>query len=145
MVKLNWLGDKTKFGFYKKTKTAEGKKDILTLDWKTLEHRAKKKAEFASISAGKNIESLKEKLKMLAFNKDRAGVYFWKNISDVLLYSANRIPEISDDIVQIDNAMKWGFNWELGPFETWDAIGVKGSVQKWRAKENQFLCQLKIF
>lgn len=130
MVKLNWLGDKTKFGFYKKTKTAEGKKDILTLDWKTLEHRAKKKAEFASISAGKNIESLKEKLKMLAFNKDRAGVYFWKNISDVLLYSANRIPEISDDIVQIDNAMKWGFNWELGPFETWDAIGVKESVQK---------------
>ncbi len=132
MVENKMLGDKTKQGFYKKTKGA-GENEILTLDYATLQYRPRQKAKFASIETGKNIENLAERLKMLTYANDRAGQFIWKTTRDVLLYAANRIPEISDDIVNVDRAMRWGFNWQFGPFETWDAIGVEDSVKKMQA------------
>jgi 3-hydroxyacyl-CoA dehydrogenase len=132
LVENKMLGDKTKQGFYKKVK-GEGK-NILTLDYTTLQYRERQKGKFASIEAGKNIESLTERLKMLTYANDRAGEFIWKTTGAILLYSANRIPEISDDIVNVDKAMRWGFNWQLGPFEMWDAIGVEASVKKMRAE-----------
>lgn len=133
MVEQKMLGDKTKQGFYKKMK-GDGKKDILTLDHSTLQYRERQKGKFASLEAAKNIESLSERLKMLAFAKDRAGEFVWQTTRDILLYSANRIPEISDDIVNVDKAMRWGFNWQQGPFEMWDAIGVKESVERMKVE-----------
>jgi 3-hydroxyacyl-CoA dehydrogenase len=132
MVETKMLGDKTKQGFYKKVK-GEGK-TILTLDYNTLQYREKQTAKFASIEAGKNVESLTERLKMLTYANDRAGEFIWKTTSAILLYAANRIPEISDDIVNMDKAMRWGFNWQLGPFEMWDAIGVEESVKRMRGE-----------
>ena len=130
MMKNKWLGDKTKQGFYKKTKGASGEKEVLTLDYTTMEYRQKQKAKFPSIDIGKNIENVSERIKALTYSQDRAGKFTWKTLSAILLYSAHRVPEIADEIIHIDNAMKWGFNWELGPFETWDAIGVEESVKK---------------
>lgn len=129
MVGMNMLGDKTKQGFYKKAKG-----EILTLDPSSLQYREKKKAQFPSIEAGKNVDNLRERLRMLAYANDRAGEFIWKTTRDILLYAARRIPEISDDIVNVDKAMRWGFNWQLGPFETWDAIGVEDSVKRMRAE-----------
>ena len=133
MVERKWLGDKTKQGFYRKTK-GEGGREILTLDHQAMDYRERKKGSFGSLETAKNIEDLRERLKMLASSKDRAGAFIWKTLSAALLYSAARIPEISDDIVNIDNAMRWGFNWDLGPFETWDAIGVEESVARMRSE-----------
>lgn len=133
MVENKMLGDKTKQGFYKKSK-GNGGKEILTLDYGSLQYRARQKGKFASLEAGKNIESLPERLKMLTYANDRAGEFIWKTTRDLLLYAANRIPEISDDIVNVDKAMRWGFNWQLGPFEMWDAIGVEESVKKMRSE-----------
>ncbi|MFQ5797861.1 MAG: 3-hydroxyacyl-CoA dehydrogenase NAD-binding domain-containing protein [Bacteroidota bacterium] len=130
MIKNKWLGDKTKQGFYKKTKGEGKEKGILVLDCHTMEYRERAKAKFQSIEMGKNIESVHERIKMLAYNQDRAGKFFWKTLSAILIYTAHRVPEIADEIIHIDNAMKWGFNWDLGPFETWDAIGVETSVRK---------------
>jgi 3-hydroxyacyl-CoA dehydrogenase len=132
LVKNKWLGDKTKQGFYKKTKGDNGEKAILMLDYHSMEYRPRQKAQFQSLDMGKNIENVPERIRMLAYSQDRAGKFIWKTLSAILLYSAQRVPEITDDIIHIDNAMKWGFNWELGPFETWDAIGVEESVKKIR-------------
>lgn len=131
MVERKMLGDKTKQGFYKKVK-GDGGNGILMLDYTTLNYRERQKAKFASLDAAKNIENLSERLKMLTYANDRAGEFLWKTTSAVLLYAAHRIPEISDDIVNVDRAMRWGFNWQLGPFETWDAIGVEESVKRMR-------------
>jgi len=111
-----------------------GEKEILTLDYTTFEYRPRRKCKFPSLEAAKNIESLPERLKMLVYANDRAGEFLWRTTRDILLYAANRIPEISDDILNVDRAMRWGFNWQLGPFETWDAIGVEQSVQRMRAE-----------
>ncbi len=132
LLENKWLGDKTKQGFYKKTKGNNGEKAILTLDYHSMEYRPRQKAKFQSLDMGKNIENVSERLRMLTYSQDRAGKFIWKTLSAILLYSAQRVPEITDDIIHIDNAMKWGFNWELGPFETWDAIGVEESVKKIR-------------
>ncbi len=132
LVKNKWLGDKTKQGFYKRTKGDTGERAILTLDYHSMEYRPRQKAKFQSLDMGKNIENVSERLRMLTYSQDRAGKFIWKTLSAILLYSAQRVPEITDDIIHIDNAMKWGFNWELGPFETWDAIGVEESVKKIR-------------
>jgi 3-hydroxyacyl-CoA dehydrogenase len=137
MQKRNWLGEKTKSGFYKRVKNEKGESEILTLDCRSMEHRQKRKAVFPSIDMGKNIEDIAERVKALAHAKDRAGEFFWDTTAAVLIYSANRIPEIADDIMSIDNAMKWGFGWELGPFETWDAIGLEKSVEKMKAEGRQ--------
>jgi len=132
MVERKMLGDKTKGGFFKKVGD-----EILTLDTSTLEYRPKQKAKFASLDAAKNIEKLDERLRALVNAKDRAGDFLWRTISEALIYTANRIPEIADNIVEIDNAMKWGFAHELGVFETWDAIGVKKSVERMREEGRQ--------
>jgi len=130
MVGKKLLGDKTKQGFYKKTKDEKGKKAVLTLDYKTLQYRPQEKVKMASLEAAKNLPGLKEKIKSLYYAADVGGQYTFRTTSETLIYSANRIPEIADDIVNIDNAMKWGFAWKLGPFEGWDALGVKKSVAK---------------
>ena len=125
MVKKGLLGDKTKKGFYQKVG-----KDIQTLDYKTIEYRPQEKAKFESLSEVKSIEDTKERINALIEKDDRGAKFAWKVLAGTLIYAANRIPEIADDVVNIDNAMKWGFNWELGPFETWDAIGVKESCAR---------------
>lgn len=124
MVTNGWLGQKSGQGFYKK----EGN-EILALDLKTLTYHEKSKVRFASIGAAKNLSSLKEKLHSIAYAEDRAGQLFFQLTAKICIYAANRIGEIADHIADIDNALKWGFGWEMGPFETWDALGVKKSVE----------------
>ena len=130
MLEKKLLGEKTKQGFYKKSKDSEGKRVILSLDYKTLEHTPQEKVKFASLEAAKNISGTGEKIKSLFYAKDTAGQFTFKTLAETLIYSANRIPEIADDIVNIDNALKWGFARKLGPFEAWDAIGLGKSVTK---------------
>ncbi len=127
MVERKMLGDKTKGGFYKKVG-----KDILTLDPTTFEYRPQQKAKFASLDAAKQLEKLTDRLPALVYARDKAGEFLWKTMSETCIYAANRIPEIADNIVEIDNAMKWGFAHELGVFEKWDAIGVEKSVARLR-------------
>jgi len=138
MAKRGWLGDKTGQGFYKKVK-GEGEKEILTLDVNTMEYRARQKARFASLEMGKAIDDTRERLRALVGpilegqKGDKAQQFLWGALSEMCLYAARRVPEISDHIVNVDRAMRWGFAWELGPFEIMDAIGVKafaGQVQK---------------
>ncbi len=138
MVKRGWLGDKTGQGFYKKVK-GEGEKEILTLDVNTMEYRARQKTRFASLEMGKAIEDTRERLcalvgPLLGGQKgDKAQQFLWGALSEMCLYAARRVPEISDNVVDVDRALRWGFAWELGPFEIMDAIGVKafaGQVQK---------------
>ncbi len=130
------LGDKTKGGFYKKSKSAEGKTEILELDLNTFEYKPQAKTKFTSLDAAKQIEEIPPRVKKLVWGDDRVGEFLWKTTSRVLRYAANRIPEIADTIVEIDNAIKWGFGWEIGVFEAWDAIGVRESVERMK-KEGQ--------
>jgi len=130
MLEKRLLGDKTKQGFYKKSKDSEGKRVILSLDYKTLEHTPQEKVKFASLEAAKNISGTGGKIKSLFYAKDTAGQFTFKTLAETLIYSANRIPEIADDIVNVDNALKWGFARKLGPFEAWDAIGLGKSVAR---------------
>lgn len=134
MQKRNWLGEKTKIGFYKRAKDEVGQTEISTLDPKKMEHRPRQKATFTSIDMGKNIEDVCDRVKSLAYAKDRAGEFFWDIMASILIYSANRIPKIAAEVMSIDNAMKWGFGWELGPFETWDAIGLEKSVERMKSE-----------
>lgn len=129
MIERQWLGDKTGQGFYKQVKTGEGK-EILVLDLQTLEYRPSAKVKYPSLEAAKAAPDAGSKIKTLIYAEDRAGQFAWEVVSESLLYAASKIPEIADDIYNVDNALKWGFNWELGPFETWDAIGVKESVAR---------------
>jgi len=122
------LGQKTKAGFYKKTEDG-----ILSVDLKTGEYGPQKRVRFDGFRLAKDRQSVGERLKALASSDDKAGKFFWEITSDSLIYTANRLPEISDDIVNVDNAMKWGYGWELGPFEAWDAIGVESSVERMTA------------
>lgn len=130
MLEMGLLGNKTKAGFYKKAKDANGKKVTLVLDRKTMEYREPIKPQFESLDVAKKAGGLTEKMKTLYYGTDKAAEFNFKSQSEILLYAANRIPEIADDVVNIDNAMKWGFNWKLGPFETWDALGVEESAAK---------------
>ncbi|HEY6338194.1 MAG TPA: 3-hydroxyacyl-CoA dehydrogenase NAD-binding domain-containing protein [Candidatus Sulfotelmatobacter sp.] len=147
MLDRKMLGDKTKGGFYKKAKGGgEGEDERLALDWKTLEYHPRQKPKFATLDMAKNIEDTGARLRMLlgmdggtspaASQKDKAGAFLWSALSDLWTYSANRVPEISDSIVEIDRAMRLGFNWELGPFELWDAAGVEPTVERMK-KENR--------
>ncbi|MBT7120135.1 MAG: 3-hydroxyacyl-CoA dehydrogenase/enoyl-CoA hydratase family protein, partial [Candidatus Marinimicrobia bacterium] len=120
------LGQKTKAGFYKKNED----RSIHSVDFKTGEYTPQKKVRFDCFRIAKDRQKLPDKLKALCYGDDRGSKYFWEITAKTLIYSANRIPEISDDIVNIDNAMKWGFGWEKGPFESWDAIGVQKSVDR---------------
>jgi 3-hydroxyacyl-CoA dehydrogenase len=125
LVAAGRTGRKSGGGFYKKVGD-----DILVLDVKTAEYRPQNKVRYESLGNAKNIEDVKERLKMLVNAEDRAGQLAWKLMSRSLCYTARRLGEIADDVVQIDRAMRWGFNWELGPFEAWDAIGVEESVAR---------------
>jgi 3-hydroxyacyl-CoA dehydrogenase len=122
MIERKWLGDKTGQGFYKKTGKGENK-EIQVLDWKTLEYHPLEKPRFPAVEAAKNIEDLGERLRTLLRSSDRAGKFLWKVFSDLFLYSAEMIPEISDRVVEIDRAMRWGYANKLGPFELWDTLG----------------------
>jgi 3-hydroxyacyl-CoA dehydrogenase len=130
MIERGLLGNKTRAGFYKKQKGEGEKREILVLDPTTHEYRPSQKVKLPSLEMAKNVEDNAERIKMLTWSKDRAGAFLWKTISRTLCYAANRIPEIADTVVEVDRAMQWGFNWELGPFEVWDAIGVEKSVAK---------------
>jgi 3-hydroxyacyl-CoA dehydrogenase len=130
MVGRGILGDKTKGGFYQKRKGEDGARDIWTLDVASLEYRPQQKAKLPALDAAKNIEDTRARVKSLVWGKERAGQFLWKTMSRVFAYAANRIPEIADTVVEVDRAMKWGFGWELGVFEAWDAIGVEKSVER---------------
>ena len=137
MLQRKWLGDKTKGGFYKKQKGGDGKDDErMALDWKTLEYHPRQKPKFPALDMAKNIEDTGTRLRTLLgldgapAKGDKAGAFLWAALSDLWTYAANRVPEISDSIVEIDRAMKLGFNWELGPFELWDAAGVEATVAR---------------
>ncbi len=131
MVGRGMLGNKTKGGFYKKqTANGGGKPEIWTLETASLDYRPAKKVKLPSLDMAKNIENLGERIKGLVWGKDRVGAFLWKTLARTLTYSAKRIPEIADNIVEVDRAMRWGFGWELGPFEVWDAIGVEKSVAR---------------
>ena len=136
MLERKLLGDKTKGGFYKKTKNAEGKTEILELDLETFEYKPQEKTKFTSLDAAKQVDDLPKRLKQLVWGEDNVGEFLWKTMSRTCRYAANRIPEIADTIVEIDNAIKWGFGWEIGVFESWDAIGVTESVERMK-KERQ--------
>ena len=125
MVERRLLGDKTKGGFYQMRKGEGGRKDLWTLDVATLEYRPQQKAKLPSLDAAKNIEDTRARMKSLFWGKDRVAEFMWKTSSRVFTYAANRIPEIADTVVEVDRAMKWGFGWELGVFEAWDAVGVE--------------------
>jgi 3-hydroxyacyl-CoA dehydrogenase len=130
MIEKKQLGNKTKGGFYKKELTPEWKTIRKVINPKTGEYEEFGKADFPCLQAAKAAKTLPEKIKAVLYGDDKGSKYAWDVVANGLIYSANRIPEISDTIVDIDNAMKWGYNWELGPFETWDAIGVAESVAK---------------
>ncbi|MDE2485752.1 MAG: enoyl-CoA hydratase/isomerase family protein, partial [candidate division NC10 bacterium] len=124
LVKRGWLGEKAGQGFYKRVKGTNGS-DILVLDYNTMEYRQQRPVAFPSLDMAQGIEDPVERLRTLAYADDRAGRYVWQLLRETLLYAAARIPEVADDIISVDQAMKWGFGWELGPFELWDALGVK--------------------
>ena len=128
MVASGQLGDKTGQGFYKKTRGADGKSAILAYDLATGEYREQKKVRFDSLGAVKPIEETGPRIKALLGMDDKAAKFAKRATLAVLAYSALRIPEIADDVVNIDRGMRWGFGWELGPFETWDALGVAETV-----------------
>ena len=123
-----WLGDKTKQGFYKKTKSADGKTEILALDLKTLEYRPQQKVKSATLEITKTIENVKDRMKVFAAGKDKAGELFRASFFGLFEYVSDRIPEIADELYRIDDAMRAGFGWDLGPFEVWDAVGITEAV-----------------
>ena len=130
MMRRNLLGDKTGQGFYKKVKSrGEDPDEILTLDLRTFEYRARKRPVFPTLELARHVEDLGERVKILFQAADRSGQFYRQILSDTFHYAAMRVPEISDDIVSIDNAMKWGFKWEMGVFELWDAIGFERIVE----------------
>jgi 3-hydroxyacyl-CoA dehydrogenase len=129
LVENKWLGEKTGQGFYKRVKTEQGR-EILALDPSTMEYRPRKKLKARSLEQAKRAKTLPEQLQALIYAEDAAGKLAWHITKKVLIYSANRLREIADDIVSVDRAMRWGFNWDLGPFEMWDAIGVERSVAR---------------
>ena len=128
MVENDMLGSKTGKGFYKK-EVKDGKKEILSLDLKTLEYRSKEKANFPIFAQTKAVDDLNERTKMLFFAKDKAGEFYRKTFAGLFAYVSNRIPEITDDLYKVDDALKAGFGWELGPFETWNLIGVEKGLE----------------
>ena len=129
LVKAGRLGRKTGEGFYKKVG-----KEILVLDLETFEYRPQAKVEFASLAAAKKEKTVEARLKALVEGDDKAARYAWRTLSETLAYAARRVPEIADEIVSVDRAIRWGFNWEIGPFEAWDAIGVANGAERLRSE-----------
>lgn len=129
MADANRLGDKTGEGFYKKVKDEKGKSKILSLNLDTLEYNDQSKPKFATLEQAKQTDNLREKLKILVSGKDKAGDFYRASFYGLFQYVSERIPEISDEIYRIDKAMEAGFGWELGPFATWEALGIEESVK----------------
>lgn len=132
VVNNNWLGDKTGQGFFKKTKSAAGK-EILTLNLQTMEYGPRSKPKFASIDAAKPVEDLKQRIKMLSASPDKAGEFYRQFHFSLFSYISHRIPEISDEIYRLDDAMMAGFGWEIGAFESWDTLGAAKTVEAMKA------------
>jgi len=140
MLERKWLGDKTGQGFYRRAK-APGEDEREALDWKTLQYRPRQKPKFAALEMAKNVESTPERLRLLLAGeagggpaKDKAAQFSWTALSDLWSYAANRVGEICDSIIEIDRALRLGFNWELGPFELWDAAGVGATVARMKSE-----------
>ncbi|MBI9041702.1 3-hydroxyacyl-CoA dehydrogenase/enoyl-CoA hydratase family protein [Lutibacter sp.] len=133
MMENKWLGSKTKQGFYKMV-VEDGKKNILSLDLDTLEYRPNKRAKFATLEMTKTIDKVIDRFKVLIKGKDKAGEFYRKNFTAMFGYVQNRIPEISDELYRLDDAMKAGFGWEHGPFQIWDAIGVEKGIELMQAE-----------
>lgn len=129
MMENKWLGSKTGQGFYKKIKGDDGKSQILSLDLDTLEYRPSKKAKFATLELTKPVEKVIDRFNILISGKDKAGEFYRKTFAALFAYVSHRIPEISDELYKIDDAMKAGFGWEHGPFQIWDAIGIEKGIE----------------
>jgi len=134
MMDKQWLGSKSGQGFYKKIKGDDGSSEIQSLDLKTLEYRSAKKASFATLELTKSIDNVVDRFKILIGGKDKAGEFYRKNLSALFAYVSNRIPEITDELYKIDDAMKAGFGWEHGPFQIWDAVGVEKGIEMMKAE-----------
>ncbi|MBW1998885.1 MAG: 3-hydroxyacyl-CoA dehydrogenase [Deltaproteobacteria bacterium] len=130
MLQGNLLGEKVKQGFYKVTRDKEGNKVILSLDYNTMEYSPQEEVKLASLETARNLSGAGARIRSLFYADDLAGQFTFRTLSEMLIYAANRIPEIAEDIPSIDNAMKWGFAWKMGPFESWDAIGLKESISR---------------
>ncbi len=128
MGENKWLGDKTGQGFYKKTKNASGETEILSLDLKTLEYKPQGRSKFSTLDQTKAIDDVKKRFKVLVAGQDKAGEFYRNTFGSLFAYVSNRVPEIADELFRIDAAMIAGFGWEHGPFEIWDAIGVKNAL-----------------
>jgi len=136
MLERRWLGDKTGQGFYRKEKDSAGKEVRFALDWKTLEHRPASKPHLPSLEMAKNAERLEERIRLLLqgdTRKDKAARFHWRLLDALWNYAADRLPEIADNASSVDRAMRAGFNWEMGPFELWDAAGVRQTVERMQA------------
>ncbi|MEL0457156.1 3-hydroxyacyl-CoA dehydrogenase NAD-binding domain-containing protein [Flavobacteriaceae bacterium SZ-1-7] len=134
MMENKWLGSKTGQGFYKKVTGADGKSEILSLDLNTSEYRAKKSAKFASLELTKSVDKVIDRFPILISGKDKAGEFYRKNFTAMFAYVSKRVPEISDELYKIDDAMKAGFGWEHGPFQIWDAVGVEKGLELMKAE-----------
>ena len=134
MMENKWLGSKSGQGFYKKVVNADGKKEILTLDLNTLEYRQKQRPKFATLELTKTIDNVTDRFNILIKGTDKAGEFYRKTLATMFQYVTNRIPEISDDLYKIDDAMKAGYGWEHGPFQIWDAIGVEAGIEMMKAE-----------
>ncbi len=133
MIANNWLGDKTGQGFFSKRKNEKGEREILTLDLKTFEYEPREKVSFPGTDAAKPLDDLKERLKILIQAKDKSGEFYRLFHYEIFSYVSHRIPEISDEIYRVDDAMKAGFGWEIGAFESWDLFGVEKTIQEMEA------------
>jgi 3-hydroxyacyl-CoA dehydrogenase len=133
MVESNWLGDKTGQGFFKKIKGSGGEKEILTLDLKTFEYKPRVKPKFATLEAAKPVDDLQQRLKMLCAGQDKAGDFYRHFHYGLFSYISHRLPEISDELYRVDDAMMAGFGWEIGAFESWDVLGLAKTTEAMKA------------
>ncbi|MCI0403192.1 MAG: 3-hydroxyacyl-CoA dehydrogenase NAD-binding domain-containing protein [Acidobacteria bacterium] len=134
MLERGWLGDKSGQGFYKRVKEG-GESKILALDWKTLEYRPRQKPSLYALEMARGLDDPGERLRTLLGSRDRIGAFYQKLLAELFHYSASRLPEIADTIVEVDRAMRYGFNWERGPFELWDAVGVETIAERWKQEQ----------
>jgi 3-hydroxyacyl-CoA dehydrogenase len=133
MIANNWLGDKTGQGFFSKIKNQKGEREILTLDLKSFEYKPREKTSFPGVDAAKPLDDLKERLKILIQARDKSGDFYRQFHYELFSYVSHRIPEISDEIFRVDDAMRAGFGWEIGAFETWDLFGIEDTIKKMEA------------
>ena len=137
MIEKKWLGSKSGQGFYKKVKDDKGNSEILSLDLDTLEYRKSKKANFTTLEKTKSVDLVTDRFPILVAGEDKAGEFYRKNFAAMFAYVSKRIPEITDELYKIDDAMKAGFGWDQGPFEIWDAIGIKKGIDLIKAIEKE--------